>query len=219
MAKADLTLVVSPLEEKLLAEIAPEVRVNILSNIHVNMPGPKSFAERQGVVFIGGFRHPPNLDAIAWYVENVLPILRAKNANIVTTVIGSNAPPGLQKFAAKDFVIAGFIPDVSPYYDNARLSISPLRYGAGVKGKVNIAMQYGVPVIATSPSVEGMYLCDNVDVLRADTPEAFADAIIRANCDETLWMQLRSNGLANIDQYFSRATASQILIGLLEIEP
>ncbi len=219
MVKADLTLVVSPLEEKLLTEIAPEVRVNILSNIHVNMPGPKSFAERQGVVFIGGFRHPPNLDAITWYVENVLPILRAKNANIVTTVIGSNAPPGLQKFAAKDFVIAGFVPDVGPYYDNARLSISPLRYGAGVKGKVNIAMQYGVPVIATSPSVEGMYLRDNVDVLRADTAEEFADAIIRANCDETLWNQLRSNGLANIDQYFSRATASQILIGLLEIEP
>ena len=218
MAKADLTLVVSPLEEKLLTDIAPEVRVNIVSNIHVNMPGPKSFAERRGVVFIGGFRHPPNLDAVSWYVENVLPILRAKKANIVTTVIGSNAPPGLQKFATEDFVIAGFVPDVGPHYDNARLSISPLRYGAGVKGKVNIAMQYGVPVIATTPSVEGMYLRDNEDVLRADTAEEFADAIIRANNDEALWNQLRVNGLANIDRYFSRATAAQTLAGLLEIE-
>jgi O-antigen biosynthesis protein len=221
MAKSDTTLVVSPVEEKLLGEIAPEIRVGIVSNIHVNMPGEKSFHERSGVIFIGGFRHPPNLDAVTWYVENVLPLLRQKlrqkNAKIVTTVIGSNAPPQLQKFAADDFVIAGFVPDVAPYYDNAKLSISPLRYGAGVKGKVNISMQYGVPVIATSPSVEGMYLRDGIDVLRADTAEAFADAIIRADEDEALWKELRTNGLQNIETYFSRTTAQRALAGLLEI--
>ena len=182
------------------------------------MPGEKTFAQRRGVIFIGGFRHPPNLDAVTWYVENVLPILRAKNANIVTTVIGSNAPPALQKFAAEDFVIAGFVSEVGPYYDNARLSISPLRYGAGVKGKVNIAMQYGVPVIATTPSVEGMYLRDGVDVLCADTAADFAEAMIRANHDEVLWTQLRAHGLANIDRHFSRQTASRALAGLLEID-
>jgi len=218
MAKSDTTLVVSPVEEKLLADIAPEIRVLIVSNIHVNMPAPTSFRERQGVLFIGGFRHPPNLDAVTWYVENVLPILRAKNANVVTTVIGSNAPASLQQYAAADFVIAGFVPDVAPYYDSARLSISPLRYGAGVKGKVNIAMQYGVPVVATSPSVEGMYLRDELDVLRADSADAFANAIIRANTDETLWNQLRENGHRNIETYFSRTIARQTLAGLLEIE-
>jgi O-antigen biosynthesis protein len=217
MSKADVTLVVSPVEEKLLDEIAPDVRVSIVSNIHVPMPGAKAFSERSGAIFIGGFRHPPNLDAITWYVENVLPILRAKNANIITTVIGSNAPPSLQKFAADDFVIAGFVPDVTPYYDAARLSISPLRYGAGVKGKVNISMQYGVPVVATSPSVEGMYLCDGADVLRADDAEAFADAMIRANTDEALWNTLRMNGLQNIETHFSRITARRALSPLLEV--
>ena len=217
MTKSDTTLVVSPVEEKLLADIAPEIRVSIVSNIHVNMPAPTPFAERQGVLFIGGFRHPPNLDAITWYVENVLPLLREENANIVTTVIGSNAPTSLQQYAAKDFVIAGFVPDVTPYYGQARLSISPLRYGAGVKGKVNIAMQYGVPVVATSPSVEGMYLRDEIDVLRADTAEDFANAIIRANTDEVLWNRLRENGHKNIEVYFSRSTARQSLAGLLEI--
>ncbi len=218
MAKSDVTIVVSPVEEKLLSEIAPTVRVSIVSNIHVNMPGPKGFAERQGAIFIGGFRHPPNLDAITWYVENVLPVLRRKNAGIVTTVIGSNAPPSLQKFAADDFVIAGFVPDVTPFYNDAKLSISPLRYGAGVKGKVNIAMQYGVPVVATSPSVEGMYLRAGVDVLRADDAEEFADAMIRANADAALWDTLRANGLANIEQHFSRQTARRALTGLLELE-
>lgn len=217
MAKADVTLVVSPVEETLLEEIAPDVRVSIVSNIHVPMPGKKPFTERAGAIFIGGFRHPPNLDAVTWYVENVLPILRARGANIITTVIGSNAPPALQKYAADDFVIAGFVPDVTPYYDAARLSIAPLRYGAGVKGKVNIAMQYGVPVVATSPSVEGMYLHDGVDVLRADDAAAFAEAMIRANRDEALWNTLRENGLQNIETYFSRATARRALVPLLDV--
>ena len=129
----------------------------------------------------------------------------------MTTVIGSNAPPRLQEFAAEDFVIAGFVQDVTPFYDNAKLSFSPLRYGAGVKGKVNIAMQYGVPVVATSPSVEGMYLRHEQDVLTADTAEAFADAMIRLNTDRDLWETLRANGLTNIETHFSRTAARQAL--------
>jgi hypothetical protein len=217
MSKSDMTIVVSSVEQKLLADIVPTVRVGIVSNIHVTMPGPKGFADRHGAIFIGGFRHPPNIHAITWYVENVLPVLRRKGAGIVTTVIGSNAPPSLQKFASDDFVIAGFIPDVTPFYNDAKLSISPLRYGAGVKGKVNIAMQYGVPVVATSPSVEGMYLRSGKDVLCADDAEEFAAAMIRANSDAALWDTLRTNGLANIEQHFSRQTARRALGELLDI--
>jgi len=114
-------------------------------------------------------------------------------------------------------VIAGFVPDVAPFYNDARVSISPLRYGAGVKGKVNIAMQYGVPVVATSPSIEGMHLRAGIDVLRADDAEAFAEAMMRANTDAVLWETLRSNGLGNIDAHFSRATAELALRGLLEL--
>jgi GT2 family glycosyltransferase/glycosyltransferase involved in cell wall biosynthesis len=219
MHKSDATIVVSPVEQKLLADLAPTIRVSIVSNIHVNMPTPKQFADRRGAIFIGGFRHPPNLDAITWYAENVLPILRRERVGITTTVIGSNAPSSLQKFAAEDFVIAGFVSDVAPFYNDAKMSISPLRYGAGVKGKVNISMQYGVPVVATSPSVEGMYLKHGVDVLSADDAEGFAQAMILANNDQTLWEQLRANGLANIDVHFSRRTAGATLATLLEISP
>jgi glycosyltransferase involved in cell wall biosynthesis len=215
--KSDVTLVVSPFEQDLLDKLAPRARVNIVSLIHENMPGPKTFAERSGLIFIGGFRHPPNLDAITWYVDKVLPIVRRKAPGIVTTLIGSEAPPSLQKFAAPDFIIAGFVPNVTPYYNNARLSISPLRYGAGVKGKVNISMQYGVPVVATPVSVEGMFLEDGVNVLVADDPEAFADAIIRVHQDEALWNRLSQGGLMNIEAHFSRACARRALSGVLDL--
>jgi glycosyltransferase involved in cell wall biosynthesis len=134
----------------------------------------------------------------------VLPIVRRKMPGLVTTIIGSNAPPSLQKLAADDFVIAGFVADVAPHYHAARLSVSPLRYGAGVKGKVNLSMQYGVPVVATSISAEGMYLENDRNVLVADTAEAFADAVIRLHSDDALWMRLREGGLANIEAHFSR---------------
>jgi glycosyltransferase involved in cell wall biosynthesis len=215
--KSDITLVVSPVEENLLATLAPRARVGIVSNIHVNMPGPKSFAERDGVIFIGGFRHPPNLDAINWYVDNVLPVLRRKSPGLVTTIIGSNAPAALQRLAGPDLVIAGFVPDVTPYYHNAMLSISPLRYGAGVKGKVNLSMQYGVPVVATPMSIEGMFLDDGVNVCVADEPEAFADAIIRVHNDEALWNRLAKGGLDNIETHFSRQRARQALADVLDL--
>ncbi len=215
MARADLTLVVSPIEQQLLNKLVPSVKVEIVSNIHATNPGPKKFRERDGILFIGGFRHPPNLDAVYWYAEHVLPILRDKVPGIVTTIIGSNAPASLQKLAAPDFVIAGFVEDVKPYYDNATLSISPLRYGAGVKGKVNLAMQYGVPVVATPVSAEGMYLEDGVNVLIGESPEQFADAVIRLHTDEALWNRLSKAGLDNIETHFSRQCAREALARVL----
>ena len=215
---ADLTLVVSPMEQELLKRLAPRADVKIVATIHVPMPGPTPFAERDGILFIGGFRHPPNLDAVTWYVEKVLPFLRVKHPGLVTMVIGSNAPPSLQRFAGPDFVIAGFVPDVTALYNSARLSISPLRYGAGVKGKVNLAMQYGVPVVATTISVEGMYLINEETVLVADEPEAFADAVIRLHTDEVLWDRLRLGGLDNIDKCFSRNSARRALESVLAVD-
>ncbi len=217
IAKSDLTLVVSPVEVELLEKAAPRAHVHIVSLVHANSPGPKAFAERNGLIFIGGYRHPPNLDAVTWYAENVLPIVRQKHPGIVTTIIGSNAPPALEKLAADDFVIAGFVADVEPYYQNARLSISPLRYGAGVKGKVNLAMQYGVPVVATSVSAEGMYLKSEQNVLIADTAEGFAEAVIRLHTDEALWTRLRDAGLANIEANFSRNAARKALGPVLDL--
>jgi glycosyltransferase involved in cell wall biosynthesis len=104
-----------------------------------------------------------------------------------------------------------------PHFQRAKLSIAPLRYGAGVKGKVNLSMQYGVPVVATSPSVEGMFLTDGADVLVADDAESFAAAIIRLNTDAVLWARLREGGLRNIETWFSRATARKALASVLDL--
>jgi GT2 family glycosyltransferase/glycosyltransferase involved in cell wall biosynthesis len=215
---ADVTLVVSPVERELLGELVPSARVDVLSNIHEPMPGGRSYRERAGIVFIGGFRHPPNADAVLWYAREVLPLVRARLPGVVTTVVGAEPPASVRALACRELVVAGHVEDVDPIFTAARVSIAPLRYGAGVKGKVNLAMSYGVPVVATSAAVEGMHLVAGTDVLVADHPQAFADAIVLAYSDEPTWTGLSRAGVDNVRRHFSRETAKRALAPVLGLD-
>ncbi|HEY3179061.1 MAG TPA: glycosyltransferase [Casimicrobiaceae bacterium] len=215
--KADVTLVVSPAEHALLEELVPEARVMVLSTIHELLPPAKSFAEREGLIFIGGFQHPPNADAVLWYAREILPLLRERLPGVRTIIVGSLVPAPIKALAAPDFVIAGYVPDVAPYFNGCRISISPLRYGAGVKGKINLAMSYGLPVVATSASIEGMHLTSGEDVLLGDTASEFADAIVRIYHDRELWEKLAAGGRENIRRYFSRDVARSAVTRLIAL--
>jgi GT2 family glycosyltransferase/glycosyltransferase involved in cell wall biosynthesis len=215
--RADVTIVVSPVERELLAGLAPESRVLLLSNIHEPLPGGKPFAQRHGLVFIGGFQHPPNTDAVLWYAREVLPYVRRSLPGVVTYIVGSKVPATIRALAADDLVVTGYVPDVAPFFTGCRISIAPLRYGAGVKGKVNLAQSYGLPVVATSPAVEGMHLVPDEDVLVADDAEGFAASIARLYGDEALWTKLSRNGVANVERHFSRRVAARALDELFGI--
>ncbi|HEY2863183.1 MAG TPA: glycosyltransferase [Casimicrobiaceae bacterium] len=212
---ADVTLVVSDAERDLLAGLAPQAKVIVLSNIHDRYDRGLAFERRTGLLFIGGFRHPPNTDAVLWYANEVLPNVRRKLPGVVTYVVGADPPATIRALAADDLVIAGFVPDLAPYLEGCRLSIAPLRYGAGVKGKINQAMSYGLPVVATTPSIEGMHLNPGNDVLTGDDPESFSDAVARAYRDESLWHQLAAGGRDNISRYFSPELATAAITELL----
>jgi len=213
--KSDVTVVVSTFEQKLLAELVPEARVLVLSTIQELQPEGKPFAEREGLVFIGGFQHPPNADAVLWYAGEVLPHVRQALPGVKTYIVGSKVPATIRALAAEDFVVTGYVPDITPYFTGCRVSIAPLRYGAGVKGKINLAMSYGLPVVATLPSVEGMFLIPEQDVLVADDPKAFAAAVVRAYHDEALWRRLAAGGRQNIESHFSREVARRAITRLI----
>ena len=212
---ADVTLVVSDIERDLLHELAPRAEVIVLSNIHQQLPAGRPFADRSGLLFVGGFRHPPNVDAVRWYAREILPLVRQRLPGVRTTIVGADPPAAIRALAAGDLAVAGFVPDLTPLLESSRLSISPLRYGAGVKGKVNQAMSAGLPVVATTPSIEGMHVEPGRDVLVGDDPQAFADAIARAYVDRALWEKLAANGRANVDKYFSRPAAKAAIGELL----
>ena len=207
----------SPVEQQLLERLEPGAQVMLLSTIHERIESRRPFAEREGLLFIGGFRHPPNTDAVLWYGKEILPLLRQRLPGVKTYIVGIDPPAAITALAAADMVITGHVPDLTPYLDSCRLSISPLRYGAGVKGKVSHAMSHGLPVVATTASIEGMHLTPGTDVLVANDPEAFVGAIVRAYHDEELWTALSEGGRENTRRHFSRDVARGALSRLVAL--
>lgn len=204
IARADVTLVVSEAERTLLAHDAPQANVEVLSNLHrISGPG-LPFSQRRDLVFVGGFRHPPNVDAVSWFVEEVFPLVRTQLPGVSFHCIGSHLTPGIAALSHRDGVVVhGHVPDITPYMDGCRIAVAPLRYGAGVKGKINLSMAHGQPVVATPCAIEGMHLRDGTDVLVADDVDTFAAHVVRLYQDRSLWEQLSEAGLDNVATHFS----------------
>ncbi len=210
ISAADITLVVSETERALLRKDAPNARVELLSNLHRIAGAGRPFAQRHDIVFVGGFRHPPNVDAVRWFVDEVWPAIHNRLPGVQFHCIGSDTPPEIENLSSQPGVIVhGHVADIDPFMDGCRIAVAPLRYGAGVKGKINLSMAHGQPVIATACAVEGMYLQNGRDVLAADDAISFADAVVHLYTDEALWQQLASNGLRNVADNFSLDAARQ----------
>jgi GT2 family glycosyltransferase/glycosyltransferase involved in cell wall biosynthesis len=214
--QCDITLVVSPYEQKLLAQLAPQARVELLSNIQDIHGCHRGHAGRRDLIFVGGYGHPPNADAIRWMAHEILPQLRAALPDLRLHLFGDIPEAVRHTLATPGLELHGRIADLTPWFDTCLASLAPLRFGAGVKGKINLAMSYGVPVIATAVAVEGMQLRHGVNVLVADDAAACVDAVIQLQRDDALWQQLSTGGLANVRQYFSPGAAAATLRHLLD---
>jgi GT2 family glycosyltransferase/glycosyltransferase involved in cell wall biosynthesis len=209
--QADETWVVSSVEQKLLRKARPDKSVEIVSTI-VDIPGSKTpFALRRDWLFIGGFQHTPNVDAVLFFVQKIYPLVSEHLRDAKFYIIGDKAPPEIVALATERIIVAGLQRDVRPFFDSVKLSVAPLRFGAGVKGKINQSMGFGVPVVATSLAIEGMPLTNRKDILVADEPEAFARALIELYESEELWNRLSENGSRKTRELYSADTARKKL--------
>ena len=209
--EADETWVVSRSEQRLLQEKRPGKSIQVVSNI-VDVPGSKTpFALRRDWLFIGSFQHTPNVDAVLFFVQKIYPLVRPRLPDAKFYIIGDKAPPEIVSLADDNIVITGLQKDAQPFFDSIKLSVAPLRFGAGVKGKINQSMGLGVPVVATSIAVEGAELKKGEDILVEDDPEAFANALIALYESEDLWNRLSENGLRKTRALYSAETARKKL--------
>jgi GT2 family glycosyltransferase/glycosyltransferase involved in cell wall biosynthesis len=218
MRRADLTFVVSEAERDLLAAEEPDIRVHVVSNIHPVMGSAKPHAERHGLLFIGAFAHPPNTDAVLFLCREIMPLIRQVLPDIRLSIIGADPPKEVLACASPGIEILGHVPDVVPYFASCRVSVAPLRYGAGVKGKINQSLAHGLPVVATGVAAEGMHLVDGESVLIADEAPAFAAAVARLDRDPVLWQRLSDAGLQVMEAHFGFAAAARALRAALELE-
>ena len=213
---ADVTVVVSPVEQEILRRECPSARIEVLSNVHEVAGSRRDFASRRDLYFVGSYQHPPNVDAMRWFVREVWPLAAARLPDARFHVVGSGLDEALSReLAGERIEVHGHVADLDPYLDGCRLAVAPLRYGAGVKGKVNLGMAHGQPVVATPVAVEGMNLVDGEDVLVAATAAEFADAIVRLYGDAALWQRLSDRGTENVRRHFSFDAARAALARIL----
>ncbi|HEU0127106.1 MAG TPA: glycosyltransferase, partial [Pseudonocardiaceae bacterium] len=212
---ADLTLVVSEHEQGLLRDLVPEADVRVLSNVHHpvgEVPGPQG---RTGLLFVGSFDHLPNRDAVGWMVRDVLPLVHRRYPGTVLHVVGSNPSPDVLELAAETVEVHGWMPDLMPLHQRCRLSVAPLRFGAGVKGKVGESMAAGLPTVCTPVAVEGMQLVDGQHVLVAADASRFADHVVTLLEDDALWRTISEAGTSAVAQRFGPDVARTALADLL----
>ena len=203
MKAARCTLVVSSYEQALLKEYVPEARCEVLPLVIENDPLTTPFEDRRDILFIGGFRHPPNVDAVLHFVQDIWPLVKAEISGVKFHVIGAEAPPEIKALHADDVIIHGHVQDIKPLFAVCRLSVAPLRFGAGVKGKVGTSLAYGLPCVVSPVALEGSGLVPEETVLEADAPAAWARQIVRLYGDEKLWQKLSENGVRFIDETYS----------------
>jgi GT2 family glycosyltransferase/glycosyltransferase involved in cell wall biosynthesis len=209
--QSDETWVVSSTEQRLLRKEWPDKSIQLVSNI-VNVFGSKTpFALRRDWLFIGGFQHPPNIDAVLFFLGEIYPLVSERLGDAKFYIIGDNAPPEIVALATEKIIVAGLQRDVRPFFDSVRLSVAPLRFGAGVKGKINQSMAFGVPVVATSLGVEGTDLRDREDIMVANEPEDFARALVELYESEELWNRISENGIRKTRALYSVEAARENL--------
>jgi O-antigen biosynthesis protein len=211
----DTTLVVSASEQAQVERDVPGANVLVVPNVHAIEPLVAPPEDRSGILFVGGFEHPPNAGAALRLVKEVMPAVWRELGDVHVTIVGPDPPPEIQALAAPLVEVTGWIEDLKPLLDNARLMVAPLRYGAGLKGKVTQALAVGLPVVTTSIGAEGIEDPEEC-ILIAEDDQALAAHVVRAYRDDELWRRLSRGGQAFIAEHCSTAVVTDRLSQLLE---
>jgi len=197
-------------EEEDLAREAPRARFCLVPTIHPLHHGRKNFDERDGLLFIGNFVHKPNAEAIHYFMREVYPLVCSAVGEVKVFIVGDHAPPEIIAYASDNVIVTGYVTDIDPLFQNCRVFIAPLLYG-GMKGKIGLALSYGLPVVSTSLGAEGFGLSHGVDVMFGDSAEAFAQSVVEVYTKPDRWQSLAANGRAQITDHFTPEAVSRTI--------
>jgi glycosyltransferase involved in cell wall biosynthesis len=207
----DAAIVHSTVELDLLRLDLPNEKIYIFPLILDIHGTDKTFKDRRDILFIGGYQHPPNIAAVQYFISEIMPFLRRRLPGVCFYVVGSKPPAEILALESEDVVVTGFVEDLNSLLDKMRVSVAPLLYGAGIKGKIGTAMSVGLPTVATSLAVEGMTLTHGENIIVADGAELFAEAATQLYEDESLWNRLSKNGLDFANKTWGGEAAWRIL--------
>jgi GT2 family glycosyltransferase len=207
---SDLTFSYSDVELAVLeSHIGNEALTARLPWIVDARPLARKFADTKDILFLGGFGHPPNEQAVKFFAGEVMPLVRDKLPNAVFQIVGSGAPESVLKLTSDNVKILGYVPDLEDVFASARVFVAPLLAGAGLKGKVLEAMSRGVPSVLSPVAAEGTGLVNGLGCLVAKSAEEWAAAVIKLYTDEDLWNQIGANALKTAQMQYSFAAGME----------
>lgn len=189
--------IVHTLEEaELVMDEIPSLKKPILLPFVAPIVHSKApYSDRIDVMFLGGYEHLPNVDAAIYFTKEIWPNIRERlPEGSRLLLVGSKPSVEVKALQSSDVIVTGQVPDLEPYFERAKVFIAPLRYGAGVKGKVITALAHGVPTVATDIATEGIEIIHEEQVLCANGANDFAENVIRLYENEDLWNTLQEKG-------------------------
>ncbi|WP_374460714.1 glycosyltransferase [Chryseobacterium taeanense] len=207
----DYIIAISDKEKEIMSQYADKNKIITISNIHypkIDIFERNDFAASKGIIFIGSI-HEPNIDAVKFLYDKIMPLVWNVNPELEVSILGNVADKLDLKLYPK-FKFLGFVESIEDHFMKSKIMVAPLRFGAGVKGKIGQAFEYFLPVVTTDIGAEGMQLVNEKNVLIANDEKSFAEAIIHLNNDEDLWNTLREHSVDSLKP-FSVAAVSETL--------
>jgi len=211
MRKVDVSLYPSQIEVDMIKKIDPTISVKTLTAyMYDNRAFAYNAVKSKDLLFIGGFNHTPNIDAILWFCKEIFPKVLVKNPDINLYIVGSNPTKEIMELNSKSVIVKGFVDEkeLDNIYKNVRLSVVPLRYGAGIKGKIIESMYHGVPVITTDCGAEGIDNRSRMLIIVNESME-FASEINSIYSKADILNSMSIRGKSFVDDYYSIDSAAK----------
>lgn len=209
--KVDVIISISEQEKEIMSAYVDKNKIITISNIHyikVELQKTSSYEDRENILFIGS-AHTPNIDALYFLKDKIMPSVWKKLPELKVDIIG-NLDKEISDIKHPNIIFHGYVPEIETYFNSAKFMIAPLRYGAGVKGKIGQSFEYHLPLITTNIGAEGMFLKHNENALIANNAEDFANEIINLYENKNLWLKLQNNSEDSLKP-FSREILKETL--------
>ncbi len=214
-SKTDVGHVVGSYEQEIMQKAFPKKAIrNIPLYMYESFPEnlQKDFSKRNDLLYVGGFGHPPNVDCVLWFAKEVYPKILEKYPDMVWHVVGGSVPDEIKELNSSNIIIEGFVDDakLEELYRSCRISIVPLRFGAGVKGKVIEAAYYQIPLVTTSIGAEGLSREEPYMIIE-DDPDKYADIVCSLYEDYDKLKQMSDEGKRFIENHFTVKAAENVI--------
>jgi len=212
---ADVVIAISTTDKVLLKQhFNTDEKVVLISNIHQYIDKSEdfnSFENRKDLLFVGSFRHDPNSDAVTYLKQDVMPIVWQTLPEVTVNIIGSYISDDIKDLASSNFKLLGFVDDLNVVINNSKLFVAPLRFGAGIKGKIGQSLEHSLPLVTTDVGAEGFDFGNQKQIMIANNTEAIAQKVINLYTNKVLWDEASNSCKTILEPFSLKVTENQLL--------